>query len=304
MHILLMDLDLLCSKRWLPNLELMQTFQYYRKQGDTIRLATKIDEDLNYYNKIFVFKELYYKTPIKLNLSNDNVYTIGKGFYQSSYKYVDFCKNEEPNYLVYTTMEDKIPNRKKFVNIRNNCLIRLGTNNIKPLKQGSKIYIVDRDNNVMLNNLDFFEQHKKERFSFYSSIIINNIDDYNKIKDFKICDRSICLNFFPNIEDIDNKKAILLLNDNTAPIDKLVERTYNFFMKMKKKNKTIYSQCKNYSKEDLIMLPELELMPYLCKWGYDKSGISFKDFIQDKVSLSKILYNKSNFRLRILNDSI
>lgn len=299
MHILLMDLDLLCSKRWLPNLELMQTFQYYHRQGVTTRLASKINEDLNYYDKVYIFKELIYKNPISLNLSRDNVTLVGSGFYKNSYSNIDFCKNEKPNWLVYSIIENEVPNRRKYVNIKNNCLIRLGTNNLIDLDENKKIYVVDKDNNIIIKYKDFFDEHKKNKFSFYSPIILNNIEQFQEIKDYNICDRSIYLNFFPNTIDEDFKKCVLLLNKED---EKLVEHLYKFISILKRNNNSMYFLMPNFKKDDKIKKPELNLIPALSRWNSCKEKISFYDYaLKNNIDIDKILCYNFQLRLKIKN---
>lgn len=299
MHVLLMDLDLLCSKKWLPNLELMQTFQYYHKQGVTTRLASKIDEDLNYYDKVYIFKELTYKNPITLNLSKDNIVLVGSGFYKSSYSNVDFCKSEKPNWLVYSIVENEVPNRKKYVNIKNNCLIRLNTNNVIDLDENKKIYIVDKDDNIIIKHKDFFNEHKKDRFSFYSPIILNDIKQFQEIKNYNICDRSICLNFIPDTIDEDFKKCILLLNKED---EKLTEHLYKFISRLKRNNDSMYFLTPNFKKDDKIKKPELNLIPILCKWNSYKKQISFYDYVlENGIDIDKILCYNYQLRLKIKN---
>lgn len=178
----LYDIDLWHRGKAVPNLELMQYYNYYHKNNHRVLLMKPTDQE-EQFTKIIYFKENpNIMLPKTISVYGDKKSFTGYGFYKQNEKLPPEIRDCPPLYDLYNPWVNKlsIPTNE-YEKMRRNSYIRIETENYVDLKpEANIIFIADREPFVLKNAFDFFQDNKEKYFHFLHSPIFN--DEQTAIK--------------------------------------------------------------------------------------------------------------------------
>jgi len=194
----LYDIDLWHRGRAVPNLELMQYYNYYYTNNHKV-IMMKPGEDEGRFNKIIYFKENpNIALPKTLNVYGENKEFTGYGFFKKVFPLPEKICNVPPSYLPYDIWTNKIDMPiADYEKMKRNSYIRLETNNFADYKEKSKVFfIADKNPFSLTNTFDFMNENKNKYFHFLYPPILNDEETANKfIRYRKLINKNFVINF-------------------------------------------------------------------------------------------------------------
>lgn len=181
---------------FVPNLEVMKLYAYYKNQHDYVELIEHLDEPEK-YEKIFLFRETDKATLPPEYWQHDNIIT--KGLYFTGKKYKPFqnidIENATPSYKVYTKyFERKIEKNaamaRRCTNHIDSGFIRLhtpGRFQIQEAKTHRKIWIYDLDV-LQDDGMDKLKQIKEycPRLQYKYPVRVHTLDQFKQLKEYDL----------------------------------------------------------------------------------------------------------------------
>ena len=172
----LYDIDLWHRGRAVPNLELMQYYNYYYKKGERILMLSPKDDE-GRCNQIIYFKDNPdVLLPRTLNIYDENKSFTGYGFYKFNEKLPAEMQNLPPSYAPYDIYTRKLNMPiSEYERMKRNSFVRIETENFADYKPDSKaFYIADRDPLNQPNIIDFINENKNKQFCFIHTPKLND----------------------------------------------------------------------------------------------------------------------------------
>lgn len=282
-----LDLDFWWGNKSPPNLELMQTYQYFYNKNHMVSFINPSKDLDRPYKKIFCFKDnIESKINRKIDLSKDNIVRQGYGFIGRHKELIPEIQNTIPCYLPYDSFTEKL-SIKSYDELKNSSLIRVSTNNFGDYKRDrTKIYISDVNFTAVKNSLDFLDEYKKHSFSFFYPLKFQDKDLYLRFNKYSriIREKNLIVDFdfdYDFFKEFYNDRTLFIVND--------IEKYLKLILFYKKQGLHSYVSCD-------ISGP---LLNQVNKWRLNKKQISFVDYCeQNKIEIKEI--NNINTELRLL----
>lgn len=297
------DIDLWHGVKSMPNLELMQIYNYYYKKGDRV-IMLKPKDSITPFNRVFYFKEnKKSKIPNSLDLSDEKIKVIGSGFYGKLPQLKPEILNTPPAYDPYDIYSYKLKVSKGYDTLKRSSLIRIETNNFAGFdKDNTNIYVADSNFLYSAGAEDFLQQNKNHNYLFFRPLLAKDMDTALRFLRYGILfNREIIIGFkFDQdffIENMNEKFVFACgLREN--------ESEENFLLRMTKMALVYKNKKKLFRFFDAI--PNTPAAQYVVQWATTSSTqLSYAQFFSSNgKALSELNGMDSELRLLLKTDPL
>ena len=281
----LYDIDLWHRGKAVPNLELMQYYNYYYKNGDKVLMLSPKDDE-GRCNQIIYFKDNPNVLPPRaLDIYGENKSFTGYGFYKFNEKLPDEMRNVPPSYAPYDIYTAKLNILiSEYERMKRNSFIRLETENFADYKSDSKaIYIADRDPLNQPNTLDFIDENKNKQFCFIHTPKLNDEATALKFMRYRaLFNKNCVINFHCSEDFFCEYYASIILN-----LDKFEKETEEEYQKRIAKMALWYKH-NNAALRFPYNVKTAPLTEKIINWAKDNSAKgSYAEYYKNSINAQK-----------------
>lgn len=278
MQIGLYDIDLWSGRKYPPNLELMKTYNYYHKRGDSVIMMTPRTDEAR-FDKIIYFKDHKLSTiPMNLSLSGINKSLCGIGFYGDIIQLPEEIAREKPTFLPYDSYVDKIV-CFDYEKMRKSSIVRLSNNDFSGfIPEEKNIYVVDQKPLYSENLYKYLDQYKEYKFVFLHGLVAKDLKTYQRILPYvHHLFNKVYISFHYNLDILSNlkKNRSLIIgekeeNESISDYQKRIIKSTLCFKRLNMKNHMVSVSESN------------DFMKSLKVWLNSSERISYEQFYQKK----------------------